>query len=78
MVLAERRVAHQLTRNLSPAQGDALDALLQIKEGAPMSVLAWSRQPPGAPGHRAVARVVEQRAALRAIVAKRVIAARPA
>ena len=67
MVLAERRVAHQLTRNLSPAQGDALDALLQIKEGVPMSVLAWSRQPPGAPGHRALARVVEQRAALRAI-----------
>lgn len=65
--LAERRVAHKLIRNLSSVQGDALDALLQIKEGTPMSVLAWSRQPPGAPGHRALARVVEQRAALRAI-----------
>lgn len=32
-----------------------------------MSVQAWARQPPGAPGHRALARVVEQRAALRAI-----------
>jgi hypothetical protein len=42
MVLAERRVAHQLPRrNLSPGTGDALNALLQIKEGAPMSVLAW-------------------------------------
>lgn len=65
--LAERRAAHELIRNLSPMQGDALDALLQIKEGTPMSVLVWSRQPPGAPGHRALARVVEQRAALRAI-----------
>jgi hypothetical protein len=63
--LAERRVAHELIRNLSPAQGNALDALLQIKEGAPMSVLAWSRQPPGSPGHRALARIVEQRAAIR-------------
>lgn len=33
MVLAERHVAHQLTRNLSPAQGETLDALLQIQEG---------------------------------------------
>src|SRR5207245_2741135 len=67
MVLAERHVAHQLTRNLSPAQGDTLDALLQIQEGTPMSVLAGARQPPGAPGHRALARVIEQRALLCAI-----------
>ena len=32
-----------------------------------MSVLAWARQPPGAPGHRALARIVEQLACLRAI-----------
>ena len=67
MVLAERHVAHQLTRNLSPAQGKTLDALLQIQEGTPMSVLAWARQSPGAPGHRALARVIEQRALLCAI-----------
>ena len=66
-VLAERRVAHELTRKLSPAQEHALEALLLQKEGTPMSVLAWARQPPGAPGRRALARVVEQRAALRAI-----------
>jgi hypothetical protein len=65
--LADRRVAHELIRNLSPSQADALDALLQIKEGTLMSVLAWSRQPPGAPGHRVLARIVEQRAALRAV-----------
>jgi hypothetical protein len=50
-----------------PAQAEALDALLLMKEGTPMSVLAWARQPPGALGHRALARVVEQRAVLRAI-----------
>ena len=32
-----------------------------------MSVLAWARQPPGAPGHRALARLVEQLTCLRAI-----------
>ena len=32
-----------------------------------MSVLAWARQPPGAPGHRALARIVEQLACLRAV-----------
>ena len=66
-VLAERRVAQQLTRNLSAAQAEALDALLLIKEDTPMSVLAWARQPPGAPGHRALARVVEQLDCLRAV-----------
>ena len=65
--LAERHVAHQLTRNLSPAQVEALDALPQPKEGTPMSVLAWARQPPGMPGHRALARLVEQLARLRAV-----------
>ena len=65
--LAERHVARQLTRSLSPAQVEALDALLQPKEGTPMSVLAWARQPPGAPGHRALARLVEQLTCLRAV-----------
>lgn len=32
-----------------------------------MSGLAWARQPPGAPGHRALARLVEQLTALRGI-----------
>ena len=67
MVSAERQVAHQLTRGLLPAQANALDALLTAKEGASISRLAWARQPPGAPGHRALARLVEQRTALSAI-----------
>src|SRR4051794_15552961 len=66
-VLAERQVAHQLTRNLPPEQVKTLDALLTTKEGTAMSKLAWARQPPGAPGHRALARLVEQRAILRTI-----------
>jgi hypothetical protein len=66
-VLAERQVAHQLTRDLPPEQAKTLDALLTTKEGTAMSKLAWARQPPGAPGHRALARLVEQRAILRTI-----------
>ena len=32
-----------------------------------MSVLGWARQPPGAPGHKALARIVEQLTRLRAV-----------
>ena len=67
LVVAERHVADQLTRGLSTAQVDALDALLRPKEGTATSVLAWARQPPGAPGHRALARIAEQLASLREI-----------
>ena len=67
LVVAERHVAGQLTRNLSPAQAEALDALLATKEGTPLSVLGWARQPPGAPGHKALARIVEQLTCLRAV-----------
>jgi TnpA family transposase len=66
LVLAERHVADQITRALSPEQIAALDALLAPKN-ATMSVLAWSRQPPAAPGHRALARIVEQLNSLRAV-----------
>ncbi len=65
--LAERQVANQLTRGLLPAQAKALDALLTTKEGTSLSGLAWARQPPGAPGHRALARLVEQRGLLSTI-----------
>jgi hypothetical protein len=67
LVVAERHVAGQLTRNLSFAQTEALDALLGSKEDASTSVLAWARQPPGAPGHRALKRIVEQLARLRTV-----------
>jgi hypothetical protein len=74
LVVAERHVAGQLTKDLSTAQVDALDALLGPKEGTATSVLAWARQPPGAPGHRALARIVEQLTCLRAVGLKSAIA----
>ena len=66
-VLAERHVAGQLTGNLSEHQATALEALLGPKEGTAMSILAWARQPTGAPGHKALRRLVDQLACLRAI-----------
>jgi Domain of unknown function (DUF4158) len=60
MLQAERHVAGQLTRTLTTEQAAALDALLAPKEGTPMSVLAWARRPPGAPGRVALASLVEQ------------------
>lgn len=67
LVLAERHVAGQLIRDLTPQQADALEALLRPREGTALSVLAWARQPTGAPGHKAFKRLVEQLACLRAI-----------
>ena len=67
LTAAERHVARQLAADLPAAQAEALDALLEPKTGTPMSVLAWTRQPPGAPGHRALARLVEALGRLRAI-----------
>ena len=60
LVSAERHVADQLTRDLSPRQAAALDTLLASDEGKPMSVLAWARQPPGAPNQKALKRIVDQ------------------
>ena len=67
LVVAERHVAGQLTIGLSQIQNDALDALLRPKEETSMSLLAWARQPPGAPGYRALARIIEQLTSLRAV-----------
>lgn len=62
---AERHVATQLTRALGTEQAAALDALLELRPGMPhLSVLAWSRQPPGTASHRSLARIIEQRAHL--------------
>ena len=74
LVVAERHVADQLTKVLSTAQVDALDALLHPKEGTATSVLALARQPPGASGHRALARIAEQLTCLREVGLKPAIA----
>ena len=60
LVVAERHVAGQLTATLSLAQAKALDDLLDPKKGTSLSTLAWARQPPGAPGHKALDRIVQQ------------------
>lgn len=67
LVSAERHVTEQLTRGLSPRQTEALDGLLTLDEGASTSVLAWARQPPGAPNHRALKRTVDQLIRLREV-----------
>jgi len=67
LAAAERHVAKQLTGGLTPAQSEALEALLAAKPETAMSVLAWARLPAGAPGHAALKRLAEQLACLRAI-----------
>jgi TnpA family transposase len=67
LLAAERHVARELTRGLTPAQTVELEALLDLRPGSHLSDLAWARQPPGAVGHRALARLLEQRALLRSI-----------
>jgi hypothetical protein len=67
LATAERHVARQLTGGLTQAQSEALEALLAPKPDTAMSMLAWARLPPGAPGHMALKRVAEQLACLRAL-----------
>src|SRR5215210_2860059 len=66
-LMDERRVASQLAGGLPATQAGALDALLQTKEGTSTTTLAWARQPAGAPGHRALTRLIDQLACLRGI-----------
>jgi hypothetical protein len=66
LVTAERHMASQLTGGLTQAQSEALEALLAPKDTA-MSMLAWARLPPGAPGHAALKRLAEQLVCLRAV-----------
>ena len=67
LTAADRHVARQLTAGLSRTQMAALDGLLVAERGASTSVLAWARQPPGAPRHRALARLVEALGRLQAL-----------
>lgn len=64
---AERHVGDLLTRNLTVAQRDRLDALLGRHDSTSTSVLAWVRQPPGKPGRRAFSAILDRLAILRAI-----------
>lgn len=64
---AERHVAELLTRKLTTAQHQMLDTLLELHSEAKVSTLAWVRQPPGKPGRRAFATILDRLATLRAI-----------
>ena len=64
---AERHVAELLTQKLTVEQRAALDALLAPRPGANLSVLAWARQPPGKPGQRAFAGILDRLGALRSL-----------
>ena len=67
LLAAERHVAARLTRGLTAAHVATLEGLLDQRQGTPVSTLAWARQPPGAPGHRALVRLVEGLECFRAI-----------
>ena len=67
LTAAERHVARQITGRITAAQADGLDAPLAAEPGTSTSVLAWARQPPAAPGHRALGRLVAALEWLRAI-----------
>ena len=64
---AERYVARELARGLAPEQIAQLERLLERRSNSHLSSLAWARQPPGAAGHRALSRLIEQRAMLQTI-----------
>lgn len=52
LIRGTQRVYEALTAPLTPGQLASLDRLLQPREGARGSTLAWLRQPPGAPNAR--------------------------
>ncbi len=62
---AERHVADLLTRDLNWTQRQGLDALLSIRPGTSISVLAWARQPAGRPGHRSFRAILDRLEAIR-------------
>lgn len=64
---AERKVGELLTSSLTSAQCGLLDSLLLQHHEERISTLSWVRQPPGRPGRRAFAAILDRLSALRAI-----------
>lgn len=64
---AERKVGELLTDHLTSAQCGLLDSLLLQHDEGRISTLAWIRQPPGRPGRRSFAAILERLSVLRAI-----------
>ena len=64
---AQRRIYQLLTAPLSEEQRVLLDGLLETRDDAPSSTLAWLKSPPGAPSARAVLAHIERLKVIRAI-----------
>ncbi len=64
---AERNVGNLPTGSLTSVQCGLLDSLLLQHNAGRISILAWIRQPPGRPGRRAFAEILERLSTLRAI-----------
>ena len=67
LLRAERHATETLNATLTPEQRGALDTLLEIHPESTVSSLAWARRSPGAPGHRSLARLIDQIRHLRRI-----------
>jgi hypothetical protein len=64
---AQRRIYQLLTAPLSEEQRVLLDGLLETRDDAPSSTLAWLKSPPDAPSARAVLAHIERLKVIRAI-----------
>ena len=64
---AQREVFRLLTEPLTAEHREALDNMLVMTPGRSMSLLAWVRQPPAAPGARSMMAHIERLKAVRAL-----------
>lgn len=64
---ADRHVERQIDARLTASQREAVEKLLERRPDATFSTLAWARQPPGSPGRRALAQLIEQLRRLRSV-----------
>ena len=67
IVRAQRRLYRQLTTPLSEDKKNKVEALLNVREASQQTVLAWLRQPAGAPSARNLLAHLERLQALRQV-----------
>ena len=63
----DRHVEKQIDARLSASQREAMEKRLERRADMAFSTLAWARQPPGSPGRRALAQLIEQLRRLRSV-----------
>jgi TnpA family transposase len=64
---AQRRIFRKLTEGLDDHLLAALDGLLDVHKGGPITTLTWLRQPPGAPNAKSIMSHIERLKELRAL-----------